>query len=158
MGKYILLLAFCITFFITFSACSLSSGGTKTQTETTAITPGPQSISLVNGEISVDAETNYAIPFIVDTNMKEVTVEGTFRTVDGRPNIQVYIMDDATYTNWLKGRNIPIPYDSGKRSVGFINKSLAAPGKYQLIFTNWIEASFSPSQKVSARVDLKWTY
>ena len=161
MGKYkgIVLVAFCAVILCVFSACGPPSNRTTAQTLTTATTPGPQSISLVNGDISVNAETNYAIPFIVDANMKEVTVEGKFKTVDGRPNIEVYIMDDATFAEWVKGRNVStILYDSRKVSIGFINQSIKVPGKYQLVLTNWSEVTYSPSQQVSATIDLKWIY
>ncbi len=161
MDKYkgIILVAFCVILLYGSSACGLTSSRTTTQTLTTATTPGPQSFSLINGEISVDAETNYAIPFIIDTQMKEVTVEGKFKTVDGRPNIEVYIMDDVTFAAWVKGVNVStILYDSRKVSIGFINQSIKSPGKYQLVFTNWSEATYSPSQPVSATVDLKWVY
>jgi hypothetical protein len=161
VGKYngIVLVAFCAILLYGFSACGLTRGGTATQTLTTAITPGPQSVSLINGDISVNAETNYAIPFIIDANMKEVTIEGKFKTVDGRPNIEVYLMDDATYTVWITGHNVStILYDSQKVSIGFINQSITVPGKYQLVFTNWSKATYSPSQQVSATVDLKWIY
>jgi hypothetical protein len=161
MGKYksIILVVFCVMLLFVFSACGPTSNSTTTQTLTTTTTTGPQSISLVNGDISVNAETNYAIPFFVDANMKEVTVEGKFRTIDGRPNIEVYIMDDATFAAWVKGVNVStILFDSRKVSIGFINQSIQAPGTYQLVFTNWSGAAYSPSQPVSATVDLKWVY
>jgi hypothetical protein len=156
--KIILLFGFCAVLLSVFSACGPKDGRT-TETITTSTTPGPQSVSLVTGEVSVDAETNYVTTFTVDANMTEVTVEGNFRTVDGRPNIEVYIMDDATYTAWLRGTNVStILYDSEKKSVGFINQSIKVPGQYHLIFTNWSAASYTPSQKVTVNFDLKWTY
>jgi hypothetical protein len=157
--KGIVLVVYFVVLLSISSACGLIKGETTTPTLATAITPGPQTFPLINGDISVDAETNYAIPFIIDANMKEVTVEGKFKTVDGRPNIEVYLMDDATFNQWVKGVNVStILYDSQKVSIGFISKSITVPGKYQLVFTNWAKASYSLSQPVSATIDLKWIY
>ncbi len=156
--KRLIIVSLCISLVILFMACSPPGGSTLPPTTTTPVEPGPHSVSLINGEIQVAAKTNYAIPFSVDASMKEVTVTGTFRTVYGRPNIALYIMDDATYVKWLKGANVPLLYDSGKKSSGSVNQTITAPGSYQLIFTNWSEPDLSPSQEVSATIDLKWIY
>ena len=159
-SKCIAVVVLCTILLSLLTACGQTGVETSTPITSITTTPGPQSLSLINGEISVDAETNYSIHFLVDANMKDVTVEGKFNTTDGRPNIEVYIMDDATFADWIKGKSdgSTIIFDSQKKSMGFINESIDSPGSYQLIFTNWSPTSYSPSQGVLATVDLKWTY
>ena len=140
----------------TLLACSPGGG---TPTATTPLVPGPQSSSLVSGNISVNAETNLEYAFTVEPTMKDVNVVGSFKTFGGAPNhIEVYIMDDATYKLWVKGRTARILYDSGSLSNGEVNQAITTPGKYYLIFTNYASPSLSPAQQVTVSFDLKWTY
>lgn len=82
---------------------------------------------------------------------------GSFNTFGGLPNaIQVYIMADAVYPDWLKGRQVDIAYDSGSRSTGTFDVSIAKPGLYHLLFSNYAEASVAPAQQVTANVTLQW--
>ncbi len=136
------------------TACGNKPAGTTTPTVT-----GPQSQNLVNGDISVTAETNFDYAFEVNKAMKEVKVVGNFRTFGGAPNhIEVYVMDDDTYNNWLKGRTVHILFDSGLMSSGTIDQDIVTPGKYHLVFTNYAKATLSPAQQVTTKVDLNWVY
>ena len=154
--RFILVCSF-ITILGFVSACG--QNGEVTPTPTAPTTSGPQSAPLVIGDIEVKANTNYEVGFTVDVNMKDVKVVGNFRTFGGAPNvIQAYIMNDATYTAWLKGTSLPLVYDSGRMSIGFIDKEITAPGKYHFIFTNWSGPEVSPAQKVSATINLTWVY
>lgn len=137
-------------------ACSPVAG---TSTTTTSLVPGPQSSSLLSGNISVDAETNKDYAFTVEPTMKDTSIVGSFQTFGGAPNhIEVYLMDDATYKTWLKGGTAHILYDSGSLSNGEVNQAISTPGKYHLTFTNRASASLSPAQQVTVSFDLKWTY
>jgi hypothetical protein len=147
---------YCIMLLTVILACGPAAG---TSTLTTPITPGPQSAPLVNGNISVKAGTNLDYAFTVEPAMKDVSVVGSFQTFGGAPNhIEVYIMDDATYTTWLKGGTAHILLDSGNLSSGDIDQAITTSGKYHLTFTNYASASLSPAQQVTVSFDLKWTY
>ena len=136
----------------------LACNTTGKPTATTLLVPGPQSSSLVTGDISVNAETNLEYAFTVEGTMKDVSIVGSFKTFGGAPNhIEVYIMDDATYKLWIKGRTARILYDSGSLSNGEVNQAITTPGKYHLIFTNLAPPSLSPAQQVTVSFDLKWT-
>lgn len=159
MSKYKL---FVIVFSLVAVLSVVSACGQKSEpapTPTGPITPGPQSIPLINGDIAVEASTNYELSFIIDTAMKDVKVVGKFRTFGGAPNaIQVYIMDDASWVTWLKGTSLPLTYDSGRLSFGLVDEAITTPGKYHLVFTNWSGPEVSAAQQVSVNFDLTWVY
>ena len=158
MKKYhrVILAGFLAGLLAVISGCNTAPSNT---TPSTPLTPGPQSSSLINGNISVNAETNLEYAFTVEPAMKDVSVVGSFQTFGGAPNhIEVYIMDDATYKLWIKGRTARILFDSGSLSNGEVNQAITTPGKYYLIFTNYASPSLSPAQQVTVSFDLKWTY
>ena len=158
MNKYnrVIWAGFLAGLLTTLLACNTAA---STPTATTPLVPGPQSSSLLSGDISVNAETNLDYAFTVEPTMKDVSVVGSFKTFGGAPNhIEVYIMDDATYNLWVKGRTARILYDSGSLSNGEVNQAISTSGKYHLTFTNYASASLSPAQQVTVSFDLKWTY
>ena len=138
------------------SACGPAAG---TTTLTTPLPAGPQSEYLINGDISVSAETRNNYAFNVTADMKDVSVVGSFKTFGGAPNtIEAYIMDDATYVNWLKNRTVHILFDSESLSSGQIDQALTVPGTYHIVFANYSSASVSPAQQVTVQIELKWDY
>lgn len=156
--KKVILSVFCIILLSILVACKSNNGETTTDTmSNTTFTPGPQVLSLVNKDVEIFARTNYVTSFIINSSMKEVKVVGKFKTKDGRPNIEAYIMDDTTYHAWLRGQNVnTILYDSEMKTIAFIDQEITVPGTYNLIFTNWDDPSFSTSQWVTINVDLEW--
>ena len=131
---------------------------TVTPTPTTQLPPGPQNSSLLNANINVAALTNQDYAFDVTPNMKDARIAGSFETFGGVPNsIQVFVMDDATYNSWIKGRTVPLLFSSGKMSFGDINVAIAVPGKYHLTFSNSFSESVAPAQQVKVNIDLEWT-
>lgn len=156
MSKYVhaLFAGFFIVLLSTLFACGST---TSTTTSSTPVATGPQSIYLVNGNISISAETRTNYAFTVSATMKNVSVVGKFSTFGGAPNsIEVYIMDDATYVKWQKGGTVHILFDSQSLSSGDIDQAITTPGKYYLIFANYHPASLSPAQQVSTSIELKW--
>ena len=149
MSKYIrvILAGFFIVLLSALFACGPAAG---TTTSTTPLPTGPQSEYLVNGDISVSAETRNNYAFNVSADMKDVSVVGSFKTIGGAPNtIEAYIMDDATYVNWLKGRTVHILFDSGSLSSGNIDQAITVPGIYHIVFANYSPASVAPAQQVT---------
>ncbi len=140
---------------------AFSCGPKQSATTSVPLPPGPQSLSLLSGELTIKSQTNSITAFTVDANMKDVIVKGKFRTTGGFPHtIQAYIMDDATYKLWIKGKTTPVLFDSGQLSSGTIDQPLTTPGKYYLIFTNWYDGVYAETEQVEVSVDvaLNWTY
>ena len=142
------------------SAC----GSAKTTTSSTPLPTGPQSLPIIDttaatpNYISVTAETNQNYTFNIAANMQGASVTGYFQCNGGSPNlIEVYLMDNATYTKWLKnpGGQSTILYDSEEMSAGGLSKTNLPPGTYHLIFSN---KSSDSAQEVTTKVDLNWTY
>jgi hypothetical protein len=142
-------------------------GSAKTTTSSTPLPTGPQTLPIIDttgatpNYISVTAETNQNYTFNIAANMQNASVTGYFYTTGGAPNlIEVYLMDNATYTKWLKnpGGQSTILYDSEEMSSGELNKANLSPGIYHLIFSNKASADLAPAQAVVAKIDLNWTY
>jgi hypothetical protein len=125
-----------------------------------ALFPGcstPQSNNLINGNIVVTPGDYYDIPFLVDTNeMQNVRVVGYFAASGGSGNdIEVAILDDMAFINWINGHEVNSLYSSGKITVAEIDVSITTSGKYHLVFHNLF--SIISSKNVYANVDLNWS-
>lgn len=139
---------------------ALSACGQKANTtSTTPLVPGPHSSILVGGNINIAAMTNQDYAFTVDANMRDVTVSGSFDTFGGAPNsIRVFVMDDATYNAWIKGKTVPQLSDSGALSSGDLSTAIPGPGIYHLTFSNTYPAYVAVAQQVKVNILLKWNY
>ena len=117
----------------------------------------PQSSNLINEIIVVAAGDYYDIPFSVDTSeMQNVRVVGYFAASGGTGNdIEVAILDDMTFTNWINGHQGTSLYNSGKIMAVEIDVSITTSGKYHLVFSNTF--SIVSSKTVSSRIDLNWS-
>jgi len=156
-----------VSFLVLFSVLSACGSGAKTTTTSTPLPTGPQSLPIIDttaatpNYISVTAETNQNYTFNIAANMQGASVTGYFYTTGGAPNlIEVYLMDNATYTKWLKnpGGQSTILYDSEEMSSGELNKANLPAGTYHLIFSNKATADLSAAQEVVTKIDLNWTY
>ena len=145
------------------SAC----GSAKTTTSSTPLPTGPQTLPIIDSTgatpnyISITAETNQNYTFNIAANMHGASVTGYFQCNGGSPNlIEVYLMDNATYTKWLKnpGGQSTILYDSETMSAGALDEENLPPGTYHLIFSNKATADLSASQNVVTKINLNWTY
>jgi hypothetical protein len=90
--------------------------------------------------------------------MTDASVTGYFNCTGGSPNlIEVYLMDDATYANWLNnpGGQSTILYDSEEMSAGALSQTNLPPGTYHLVFSNKSDDSV---QEVVTKIDLNFTY
>ena len=145
------------------SAC----GSAKTTTSSTPLPTGPQTLPIIDSTgatpnyISITAETNQNYTFNIAANMQGASVTGYFQCNGGSPNlIEVYLMDNATNTKWLKnpGGQSTILYDSETMSAGALDEENLPPGTYHLIFSNKATADLSAAQEVVTKIDLNWTY
>lgn len=76
-------------------------------------------------------------------------IVGRFQSAD---NIEVYILDQDSYVNWMNGANVPAFYNSGRITVSNVNVSLPA-GNYVLVFSN--RYSVFSSKAVTATIFLE---
>ena len=159
MSKYLRALT-AVSFIVLLSILCSCNSTPKTTTTTTPLPTGPQSAPLLDGNISVTAETNLDNAFVVTKDMKNVTVAGYFECFGGAPNhIELYLMDDATYKKFLQKPGVPnILYDSQLMSSADINQAITLPGTYHLVFRNISPATLSPAQQVKTTITLNWTY
>jgi len=166
MNKNIKVILAGLSVFVLMSILS-ACGSAKTTTTSTPLPTGPQTLPIIDttaatpNYISVNAETNQNYTFNIAANMQNASVTGYFYTTGGAPNlIEVYLMDNATYTKWLKnpGGQSTVLYDSEEMSSGELNKANLSPGTYHLIFSNKATADLSAAQAVVTKVDLNWTY
>jgi hypothetical protein len=116
-----------------------------------------RSYNLINGTITVSPGTYYSVSFPVDMNaMRNVWVDGSFTAAGGSGNdIEVHIMDDIAYTNWVNGHTVSVIYSSGKVTTANIDVPITMSGNYYLVFSN--RFSMVSSKNVATKVDLKWS-
>jgi hypothetical protein len=98
-----------------------------------APTPKPVEQTLADGIISVPAGKHYRYSF---TLSKNAVLTGDYRAFGGsRNDIQVLLMDEDAYVNWINGHRVRVLFNSGQVTVGKIELSLT-PAKYCLVFNN----------------------
>jgi len=116
-----------------------------------------RSYNLINGTITESPGRYYSVSFPVDMNaMHNVWVDGSFTAAGGLgDDIEVYIMDDIAYTNWVNGHTVSVIYSSGKVTTANIGVAITMSGNYHLVFSN--RFSIVSSKNVATKVDLKWS-
>ena len=124
--------------------------------ETPAPTLVPQSHNLINATIVMSPDGYFDIEFSVDTEtMQNARVVGSFATShNAGGDIEVMIMDDIAYTDWLDGHQINVNYTSGNKTTADIDLSITTSGKYHLVFSN-NDPELS-SKHVLAIAELNW--
>ncbi len=117
----------------------------------------PKSLNLIDGVITVEPGTYWGIKFAVDLEtMEEIRVEGRFQASGGSGNdIKTYILDDASYLNWVNGHPVTPMYYSGQITIADINIDITTSGDYYLIFEN--KFSIFSTKSVTAKVGLYWS-
>jgi hypothetical protein len=149
-----------LSLLLSCGSSEISGGGQQNATSpTTAPTPMlvPQSQNLVNATITVDAGSYYGVRFSVDTvRMQNAAVVGTFTASGGSGNdIDVFILDDIAFTNWVNGHQVMTLYYPGRLTTERINVSVTSSGTYHLVFSN--KFSIISAKNVSTKVDLNWS-
>ena len=98
----------------------------------------PATDSLVSGSISVGVAERKEFRIIVDADkMKNVKIEGHFVASGGKKNdIEVFIFDEDSFTNWKNGNQGRSLYTSGRTTVGDIRAQLPRSGVYYVVFSN----------------------
>jgi hypothetical protein len=111
--------------------------------------------NIVNGIETIKPGGYEYIRFNIDGAMVNVVLSGTFTASGGSGNdIEVLVLDDINYTNWVNGHQAYVLYDSGKTTTGRPSVSINKSGTYYLIFNNnW---SIISEKSVTTRFDLTW--
>ena len=137
--------------------------GTPPESTTTPPSPEPptptlvpQSHNLINSTIVMSPSGYFDIEFSVDTEiMHNARVVGSFTTANNSGgDIEVMIMDDMAYTDWIDGHQVSVNYTSGNKTTADIDLSITTSGKYHLVFSN-NDPELS-SKHLLAIAELKW--
>ncbi|CAG0996333.1 hypothetical protein METP3_02986 [Methanosarcinales archaeon] len=85
----------------------------------------------------------------------QASVSGDFTAFGGSGNdIDIFILDETAYTNWINKHSVSTYYNSGQMTTGSITTSLPA-GKYYLIYSNTF-STFS-DKNVKTNLDVSYT-
>lgn len=119
--------------------------------------PVPESRNLIDATLVISAGGYYDVEFSVDAmTMHNVRVVGSFTSSGSSgSDVEVVIMGDTAYANWLDGHQVEVLYTLGKLTTANIDLPIATSGTYHLVFSN--NHSEVSSKHVSTRVELEWT-
>ncbi len=85
-----------------------------------------------------------------------MTVSGSSTASGGSGNdIEVLILNDISYRNWINGDMGADLYHSGKVTIDTFNVPITALETYHLVYSN--EFSIISTKTVTTTVDLKWS-
>jgi hypothetical protein len=108
--------------------------------------------NIVNGFIPVKSGGYVYYQISIPT---QASVSGDFTAFGGSGNdINIFILDETAYTNWINKHSVSTYYNSGQMTTGSITASLPA-GKYYLIYSNTF-STFS-DKNVKTNVDVSYT-
>lgn len=128
---------------------ALSTGGG-------GVIPQQQTVNIVNGLITVNADSYESYQFSVPSGASSVSVSGSFTASGGSGNdIVVLVMDSTNFVNWQNGHSASTYYNSGQVTTGTISASLPAGATYYLVYSNTF--SIFSSKTVQTTVDLVYT-
>ncbi len=122
----------------------------------TSITPSPVyktiNQNIVDGVIPVEAGKYVYYEFSVPT---QSSISGDFTAFGGSGNdIQVVVLDETSYINWINHHQVQAYYNSGQMTMGSITASVPT-GKYYLIYSNTF--SMLSNKNVKTKVDVSYT-
>ncbi len=112
--------------------------------------------TIINETITIKPTKASQVPFSVDTTrMLNVQCTGTFVASGGTPkDVDVYIMNDSQYTNWINGHKAAGVYVSGRVNSANFAVPITTSDTYHLIFSN--DFSIVSARTVSTKAYLSW--
>jgi len=133
-------------------------GGGRAQTKVTPTsTKGltGQTINLSTGTSLVQGGKWRDVEFTIDSSWKYISIEGWFHASGGAQNdIEVFICDDNTYSDWKSGRKITPVLNTGRKTIGEIDFSLPEKWKkYHLVFSNIFA---NTTKYIQSQIDLRY--
>ncbi|MGD0477533.1 MAG: hypothetical protein ABSB29_05135 [Nitrososphaerales archaeon] len=120
------------------------------------ILPQQQTVNIINGLITVGANSYDDYQFSVPAGASGASIQGTFTASGGFGNdIVVLVMDSTDFTNWANSHQASAYYNSGQETTGTISASLTAGETYYLVYNN--QFSIFSSKNVDTTVNLTYT-
>jgi hypothetical protein len=100
--------------------------------------PSTHTVNIVNGLITVNANSYEYYQFNVPPGATNVQVQGSFTASGGLGNdIAVLIMDSTDFINWQNGHQTSAYYSSGQLTTSNFDVSLpSGSGTYYLVYSN----------------------
>ena len=161
MRKYTVLVLLCflvvVPSFVFGCSAPLEPITTPASPESPTPVSMPQSHNLIDATLIISPGGYYDVKFSVDTTtMHNVRVVCSFTSSGSSgSDIEVIVMDDIAYANWIDGHQVDVLYTSSKTTTANIDLSITTSGTYHLVFSN--NHSEVSSKHVSTKVELKWT-
>jgi competence protein ComGC len=120
--------------------------------------PGVQtkSVNIVNGLITVNANSYEDYQFTLPSSATNVHVSGSFTASGGSgSDIIVYIMDSTEFTNWSTGHQVSTYYNSGQLTTSSFDVALPnGAGTYYVVYDNTY--SLLSQKNVNTQVNLNY--
>jgi hypothetical protein len=93
---------------------------------------------LASGVVQVVPAQPYTVRITADTaTMHDIKVSGRFSASGGTDNgIETFILDEDNYINWMNNHAAQALYQSGTKTVGDIQASIAKSGVYYVVFSD----------------------
>lgn len=114
--------------------------------------------TIVDGTMTVAAGVYREYVFNVGDDLQNVSVRGEFRVTSGSETtdtINVAILSETNYTNWVAGNPFSVLYGSGEiQSDEFTGLGISEPGNYYLVFSN---VTGTTQKTVDASFELRYT-
>ncbi len=107
---------------------------------------------IVDSVIPVNSKSYVYYQFSVPS---QASISGDFTAYGGSGNdIQVIILDETAYINWINDHSVSTYYNSGQMTTGRITANVPQ-GKYFLIYSN--KFSTLSNKNVKTKVDVSYT-
>jgi hypothetical protein len=116
-----------------------------------AFTATDRSTIIVNSSIVVPAGQYHYYWTAIPAGETSLSITGSF-TVSGGPtnDVEVFVMDQASYESWANGYQVSTYFDSGRVSNGNIDALLPISGTYYLIYSNIFSTTYDKTVQTNA--------
>jgi len=152
----IIVFIFIVIIFLGYSQLGNYSNTQERLSEGGGIIPQEQSISIVRGMITVEADNYQGYRFSVPSSASNAHISGSFTASGGWGNdIQVLIMDEEAFTNWRNGHQVNVFFTSGIITTDSFDVSVPAGEAYYIVYSN--QFSLISDKDVSTTVTLFYT-
>jgi hypothetical protein len=133
------------------SLISLNSGGGGIAN----ILPTTQTVNIVNGLVTVNANSYEYYTFTIPSGASNIQVSGSFTASGGSGNdIKVFVTDQTDFVNWENGHSSQAYYQSGQETTGTISVTLPTSGTYVLVYDNTF--SIISQKNVNTEADVSY--
>lgn len=96
-----------------------------------------RTISVFNGQVSIDAGTYQSYRFTVSSSMKNAILNGEYITTEGgNKDVNVLLMNDLNYINWQNGNASNALYFKERITTDRFSLNISQPGTYYFILSN----------------------